>query len=183
MKNDTPPTVHAGERWILTIYGIAAIIYRIFLFFSISLYVMGKMFAIGLLLAIWTASMWFVMPVGKFINFLAAGQSLGENRPRAIFATLAMVIIGFGLGAYHRWAWYGAVVILLPMTIVVSLAALFAAALNPIYLFVVCLWPVFCAYVAWVLMSQGGRQRYFESCAATARAKQNPDSLAGRRFR
>ncbi len=97
MKNDTPPTVHVGERWILTIYGIGAIIYRIFLFFSISLYVMGKMFAIGLLLAIWTAAMWFVMPVGKFINFLAAGQSLGENRPRAIFATLAMVIIGFGL--------------------------------------------------------------------------------------
>ena len=97
--------------------------------------------------------------------------------------TFMMKSIGFGLGAYHRWAWYWAVVILLPMTIVVSLASMFAAALDPIYLFVVCLWPMFCAYVAWVLMSKGGRRRYFETCAATARAKQDPDSLAGRRFR
>ncbi|MCH8043312.1 MAG: hypothetical protein IID44_06295 [Planctomycetes bacterium] len=64
--------------------------------------------------------------------------------------SVLLLIIGFGLGAYHRWAWYGAVVILLPMTIGVSLASIFAAALDPIYLFVVCLWPIFCGYVAWV---------------------------------
>ncbi len=97
MSNERPPTVHAGERWILTVYGIGAIAYRIFLFFSITLYVMGKMFAIGLILAIWTASMWFIMPVGKFVHFLAASPNLSEHRPRAIVTSLAMILIGLGL--------------------------------------------------------------------------------------
>lgn len=110
-------------------------------------------------------------------------RRLGAQSRDFANVSFVMKFIGFGLGAYHRWAWYGAVVILLPMTIVVSLASMFAAALDPIYLFVVCLWPIFCGYVAWVLMSQGGRRRYFETYAATARAKQDPDSLAGRRFR
>ena len=97
MKNEKPPTTHVGERWILTLYGIGAICYRIFLFFSISLYVMGKMFAIGLILAIWTAAMWFVMPIGKFVHFLAASPNLSENRPRAIATSLAMIFVGLGL--------------------------------------------------------------------------------------
>ncbi len=97
MKNEKPVTTHAGERWILTVYGIGAICYRIFLFFSISLYVMGKMFAIGLILAIWTAAMWFIMPVGKFVHFLAASPNVSENRGRAILTSLAMIFLGFGL--------------------------------------------------------------------------------------
>ncbi len=97
MDQDKPPTTHPGEAWILTVYGICAIAYRIFLFFSITLYVMGKMFAIGLILAIWTAGMWFVLPVGKFIHFLAAAPQVGEHRARAIATSVLMIALGVGL--------------------------------------------------------------------------------------
>ncbi|MCB9844676.1 MAG: HlyD family efflux transporter periplasmic adaptor subunit [Phycisphaeraceae bacterium] len=94
LKDDTPPTVGRGERWILLLYGTLAIAYRIFLFFSITLYVMGKLFAIGLILAVWTAAMWFFLPIGKFVHWLAAGQGLHRKRPRAIATSAALIGAG-----------------------------------------------------------------------------------------
>ncbi|MCL4741455.1 MAG: PqqD family peptide modification chaperone [Phycisphaerales bacterium] len=96
MKNETPPSSQRGETAILYTYGILALAYRIFLFFSITLYVMGKLFAIGLVLAIWTAGMWFILPVGKFVHWLASHPSLADFRPRAIATSLAMIAIGLG---------------------------------------------------------------------------------------
>lgn len=91
LENETPPTSNRTERTILLVYGVAAIAYRIFLFFSITLYVMGKMFAIGLILAIWTAGMWFVMPVGKYVHWVASHASLAEHRVRAMATSIAMI--------------------------------------------------------------------------------------------
>lgn len=93
MDNETPPTTNRTEWIVLLVYGVAAIAYRIFLFFSITLYVMGKMFAIGLILAIWTAGMWFVMPVGKFVHWLASNPGLAEHRVRAVATSLAMAAV------------------------------------------------------------------------------------------
>jgi len=98
VKSANPPTSSPSEAIILTVYGVLALIYRIFLFFSITLYVLGKLFAIGLFLAIWTATMWFVLPIGSFVHWLATSPQLAEFRPRAvatsfvlIFATLLLV--------------------------------------------------------------------------------------------
>ncbi len=96
-KQAKAPTINTTERWILIIYGIAAMIYRVFLFISITLLVMGKMFAIGLLLAIWTAGAWFLMPVGKFVHWLATDSALGEHRIRAIATSLGMMIVSLVL--------------------------------------------------------------------------------------
>ncbi len=93
VKNPIPPTGSVSEAWILVVYGIAAAAYRIFLFFSITLFVMGKLFAIGLLLAIWTAAMWFVMPVGSFVHWLASSPLLADFRPRAIATSLALIAL------------------------------------------------------------------------------------------
>jgi putative peptide zinc metalloprotease protein len=94
MKDARPPTTVGAERVILTIYGVAALAYRMFLFISITLFVMGKLFAVGLILAVWTAGMWFILPVGKFVHWLATGPQLAEFRPRAIATTLAMIVAG-----------------------------------------------------------------------------------------
>lgn len=100
LKNETPPTTNPTERVILVVYGIAAIVYRLFLFVTITLYVMGQMFAVGLLLAIWTASMWFIMPVGKFVQWLASSPALSDKRVRAIATSLGMIaLVGLSLGA------------------------------------------------------------------------------------
>ena len=96
IENDQPPTTNAGERRILVTYGILALAYRVFLFISITLFVMGKMFALGLLLAIWTGAMWFVLPVGKFVHWLASHPSLLDKRVRAVTATMLMLAIGVG---------------------------------------------------------------------------------------
>lgn len=93
IKEARPPSTIAGERATLVVYGVAALAYRIFLFFSITLYVMGQLFAIGLVLAVWTAAMWFVMPVGKFVHWLATSPQLAEFRPRAIATSLAMIAV------------------------------------------------------------------------------------------
>lgn len=88
------PTSDPAEGLALTIFGVAATIYRVFLFITITLFVMGKMFAIGLFLAVWTAAAWFLMPVGKFLRWLSTNSKLAEHRVRAVAITVAMVAFG-----------------------------------------------------------------------------------------
>lgn len=100
LKNLTPPSVVLGEQIILIVYGILSGAYRIFLFITITLFVLGKFFAIGLVLAVWTASAWFVIPAGKFIHWNAAGPQLSEHRGRGILTSaglVAAVLIVVGL--------------------------------------------------------------------------------------
>lgn len=88
-KDAQPPTGNPGEALLLLGYGVLALAYRMFLFVSITLFVMGKMFAIGLFLAVWTAAMWFILPLGKFVHWLASSSALAEKRGRAILTSIA----------------------------------------------------------------------------------------------
>lgn len=90
MKDVQPPTTQPGERRALLVYGTLALAYRVFLFISITLYVMGKLFAIGLVLAIWTAAMWFIMPLGKLAHWLATHPGHAEHRTRSVLTTIAL---------------------------------------------------------------------------------------------
>lgn len=90
MKDANAPTSSPGEALILLVYGVAAMAYRLFLFFSITLYIMGKMFAVGLFLALWTAGMWFILPVGGFIHWLATNPQIAERRGRVILTSLGL---------------------------------------------------------------------------------------------
>ncbi len=96
VKDPTSPTTDAREAVILLVYGVLSLAYRIFLFLSITLYVMGLMFAIGLLLAIWTAAMWFLLPLGKLAHWLATSGQLQETRTRAVLVTLLLAALGLG---------------------------------------------------------------------------------------
>lgn len=97
IKQARIPSTQPGEIAILLIYGVLALVYRIFLFVVITMYVLGLFFFVGLFLAIWTAAMWFVLPMGKFIHWLATSSQLMEHRGRAILTTLAMVAAGAAL--------------------------------------------------------------------------------------
>ena len=110
LKEARPPSMVPGERGILLVYGVAALLYRIFLFFTITLFVMTKMFAIGLFLAIWTAAAWFLLPGGKFLHWHAASPQLAEHRLRAMMTSLVMcfsAVVLFGMIPFpdHRYAW------------------------------------------------------------------------------
>ncbi len=91
LKNLTPPSTQRGEQAILIAYGILAGAYRIFLFITITLFVLGQFFAVGLVLAVWTAAAWFIIPVGKFIHWNAAGTQLAEHRTRGVLTSIALV--------------------------------------------------------------------------------------------
>lgn len=94
IENAQPPTSAPGEALILLLYGVLALIYRVVIFISITLYVMGIMFGIGLMLAIWTAAMWFIVPVGQFIHWLGTNSQLTHKRPRAVLVSLVMIASG-----------------------------------------------------------------------------------------
>lgn len=93
LKNLTPPSTQSGEQGILIAYGVLSGAYRIFLFITITLYVLGLFFAIGLVLAVWTAAAWFVIPVGKFIHWNAASPQLSEHRARGVLTSCAGVAL------------------------------------------------------------------------------------------
>lgn len=103
VRDLTPPSTIPAERAILVIYGVLAMAYRVFLFFSITLYVMGQMFAVGLFLAIWTAAAWFLLPAGAFIHWLATHHSLAEFRPRAILTSVVLAAIVLGSVGLIPW--------------------------------------------------------------------------------
>lgn len=92
-----PPTNAPAERTVLTVYGLLALAYRVFLFFSITLTVMGKMFGLGLVLAVWTAFMWFVLPLGTFVHWLATSSHVAEHRGRAVLTSLGLIAAGLVL--------------------------------------------------------------------------------------
>jgi putative peptide zinc metalloprotease protein len=89
-----PPTGDAREALILLVYGILALAYRVFIFITITLYVLGKFFGLGLVLAVWTGAMWFILPIGQLVHWLATHGQLTHKRGRAVLATLAMAAIG-----------------------------------------------------------------------------------------
>lgn len=91
VESAVPPAHDPGERAVLLVYGVLALAYRLFLFFTITLFVMGKMFSIGLILAVWTAAAWFILPTGKFVHWLATSPQLAEFRGRAVLTSLAMI--------------------------------------------------------------------------------------------
>jgi putative peptide zinc metalloprotease protein len=91
----TPPSTLRGEQATLVVYGVMSLAYRIFLFISITLLVMGKLFIVGAFLSVWTASAWFILPVGSFIHWLAAGPALAEHRARTIAISAALIAAAF----------------------------------------------------------------------------------------
>jgi hypothetical protein len=97
---------------------------------------------------------------------------------------LSYLVTGFGFSRYHRWAWYVAVVVVLPASLLISLAAvvltLSAVLQSTIVSTFAPLTVLFVLYAGWVLLSKGGRTRYYETVEAIQRARHDPNSLAGR---
>ena len=100
MTNAQPVSTRFREQILLVVYGICSQIYKVLVLFGIVLFVIGKLYIVGRVLAAWSAISWLVVPVGKFIHWLATSPSLHEHRARAILTTtlfLAVVLGGIGV--------------------------------------------------------------------------------------
>ena len=91
------PAASAGERAWLLFYGIAAFLYRMFIMFVIILFIAGKFFIVGVLLAIWAVATQVAVPVGKSLNFLVSSPGLRRQRGRALGASFVVVLAALAL--------------------------------------------------------------------------------------
>jgi putative peptide zinc metalloprotease protein len=94
---DAESTAHSlGERAWLVFYGIASFIYRVFITFIIILFIAGKFFFVGIILAIWAITTQIMIPLSKIFKYLFTGTNLRRKRPRALMFS-GMGIAGLGL--------------------------------------------------------------------------------------
>ncbi len=94
------PAHTRGERIWFVFYGIASTIYRVFICARILLFVSQRFFLVGVVLAGAAVITWVLVPLGKFVHYLATSGELMRVRPRAVISTvvvLALVIGGVGL--------------------------------------------------------------------------------------
>lgn len=88
-----PKTNSMTEGLWLASYGITSFFYRIFISFRIILFVAGKFFFIGLLLAIWAGIGMLVMPLVKLIKYLVKNPSMKRKRVRLTFVVLLPFVL------------------------------------------------------------------------------------------
>ena len=97
VKDAESPADNQGERVWFVLYGIAAFIYRVFILFVIILYVGGKFFAVGVLLATWAIITQAIVPIGKTMKFIFKSPRLRRNRKRSTGTAILGALIIFAL--------------------------------------------------------------------------------------
>jgi putative peptide zinc metalloprotease protein len=91
------PAESPGERAWMVAYGIAAFLYRMFIMFVIILFIAGKFFVIGVLLAFWAVATQVVVPMGKSLSFLATSPGLRRQRGRVMSTSVLLALALLGL--------------------------------------------------------------------------------------
>lgn len=104
LKNIQNPAHSFGERIWFVFYGIASTAYRVFICIRIllflndrlpeELFILVPFFAFSAIIA------WVLVPIGKFIRYLATHGELSKRRGRAVVSTivsLALLIVGLGV--------------------------------------------------------------------------------------
>lgn len=95
IKDAEAPHTAPGERFWFVLYTVAAFTYRLFVYAAIVLFIAGKFFFIGVLLALWAAISMVVTPSAKAVKFLAASPLLREKRTRAVLWTGGLAAVAF----------------------------------------------------------------------------------------
>ena len=93
LKEADSPADTRGERVWFSFYGIAAFLYRMFIMFVIILYIGGKFFVVGVLLASWAIITQVIVPMGKNLSFLFKSPRLKRNRGRSLGTSAVAVLL------------------------------------------------------------------------------------------
>ncbi|NOY13018.1 MAG: HlyD family efflux transporter periplasmic adaptor subunit [Deltaproteobacteria bacterium] len=88
IKEVESPATTAGEARWLGVYAVAAFFYRILISIRIILFIAGKFFAIGILLALWSGFSMVVVPLQRIVSFLFKDRLMQRRRFRLIAVTL-----------------------------------------------------------------------------------------------
>jgi putative peptide zinc metalloprotease protein len=96
-KSESPTQSHREKFW-LTVFGVGSAIYRVIVFGGILLFVADRFLFLGILMAVVCVISWIIVPLGKFIHYLASSPKLERCRPRAVLVSaggLALLIAFF----------------------------------------------------------------------------------------
>ncbi|MEZ5303830.1 MAG: hypothetical protein R3F11_24780 [Verrucomicrobiales bacterium] len=83
------PARSRSEAWFLAIFGVTSWIYRLFIFSAIILFIADRFFGLGFIAAVIAFFGLFILPLGKYANYLATSPRLNRTRPRAVAITAA----------------------------------------------------------------------------------------------
>lgn len=75
-----------SEALWLACYGVASFVYRIFIMVAIGLFIAGKFFVVGMIMAAWSLASFFVIPVFKLVRHIFTDQLMQRYRARAMLA-------------------------------------------------------------------------------------------------
>lgn len=93
VKEATSPAYSKGECAWMTVYGISALVYRVFISFAIFLFIAGQFFFIGVVLALWAVATQVLVPTGSAVAFLFKSPELARQRTRAVGTSLALAAL------------------------------------------------------------------------------------------
>ena len=86
MQGEESPVTARGEaRWFL-FYAIASFLYRLFIMFSIALFIGTKLFFFGVILAMFVVIHALIWPIAKGLRYLATAPAVRHHRGRAVVA-------------------------------------------------------------------------------------------------
>jgi putative peptide zinc metalloprotease protein len=85
------PGYQPGERGWMLFYAPVSWVYRLFIMLGIALFVAGKYFFIGVVLAIWSVGMMLVWPAVKALYFVVQNAELDRHRRRAVLSTFGTI--------------------------------------------------------------------------------------------
>lgn len=92
-----PPYASRGEKAWFIVYGAASSVYRVFVTILIALFIAGRFFFVGVLLAIWAVGAMAIFPIVRGVRHLSSSPRLRGNRSRAVAVTTGLIaaIAGF----------------------------------------------------------------------------------------
>ncbi|PHR29380.1 MAG: peptidase M50 [Desulfotalea sp.] len=96
-----PLTTTVGESFWLFAYGIVSFFYRIFISFRIILFVAGKFFFVGLVLALWAAVGMIVMPISKMVVFAVKNHKMKSKRLRLFLVIILPILLFLGTVLFY----------------------------------------------------------------------------------
>ena len=101
LKETKSPVSAKGEAKWFVFYAIASFCYRMFIMFAIAIFVAGKFFFIGTLLAIFAVANMVFLPLLKGLFFVFSGKQLRLKRTRAVAITMVVIGVISGLIVFY----------------------------------------------------------------------------------
>ena len=89
------PSHTPGERGWLVFYAVASTVCRVFILGAIALMLMNTFVTIGAVLVAVLVIRWLLMPMARFVSFLATSRELARHRGRAVVSSALITFILF----------------------------------------------------------------------------------------